>query len=212
MSPENPEPPGPAGTGTVVLITDRLSLRPLAPSDADEVYAACQDPDIQRWTTVPSPYERHHAEDFLNRIVAEGWRTGAALDFAVRLRGGGPLLGAAGVRRRSGPDRGDRDGGGVWELGFWTAREHRGRGYTAEAVTALARWTLAERDCHRLEWWAEVGNAGSRAVAERAGFRYEGVRRAGLLNHGTLRDCWIGALLPGDLGLPGPVAYLPPRG
>ncbi|MGW5696666.1 helix-turn-helix domain-containing protein, partial [Streptomyces asiaticus] len=32
-------------------------------ADTDAVFAACQDPDIQRWTSVPSPYERAHAAD-----------------------------------------------------------------------------------------------------------------------------------------------------
>jgi hypothetical protein len=63
----------------------------------------------------------------------------------------------------------------------------------------------------RVEWRAEVGNAASRAVAEKAGVVVEGTLRAGLLNKGTLRDCWVGGLLPSDLGLPGPYPYLPAR-
>ncbi|OKK07541.1 acetyltransferase [Streptomyces sp. CB03234] len=185
----------------VTLTTERLRLRPFTPADTDAVYAACQDPDIQRWTVVPSPYERQHAEDFLGRIVPDGWRTGYDLDFAVLPRAGGPLVGAIGVRGHS----------GVWEIGFWTAKEHRGNGYATEAVVALARWTFTTTGCTRLVWRAEVGNTGSRAVAEKAGFTVEGVQRAGLLNKGTLRDAWIGSLLPSDLGLPSTVPYLPAR-
>ncbi|WP_162252590.1 GNAT family N-acetyltransferase, partial [Streptomyces griseoruber] len=40
----------------VTLTTDRLVLRPLGPQDTDAVHAAAQDPDIRRWTTIPSPY------------------------------------------------------------------------------------------------------------------------------------------------------------
>ncbi|MCZ9345888.1 GNAT family N-acetyltransferase, partial [Streptomyces sp. TRM76130] len=32
------------------LTTDRLLLRTVGPQDTDAVLAACQDPDIQRWT------------------------------------------------------------------------------------------------------------------------------------------------------------------
>ncbi len=32
-----------------------LVLRPATPADADAVTAACQDPEIARWTSVPSP-------------------------------------------------------------------------------------------------------------------------------------------------------------
>lgn len=183
----------------VTLTTERLRLRPFTLDDTDAVHAACQDPEIQRWTMVPSPYERRHAEDFLGRIVPDGWRTGYDLDFAVLPRTGGPLVGAVGVRGHS----------GVWEIGFWTAKEHRGRGYAAEAVVALAEWTFTTTGCARLVWRAEVGNTGSRAVAQKAGFTVEGVQRAGLLNKGTLRDAWVGSLLPSDLGLPSTVPYLP---
>ncbi len=50
---------------------------------------------------------------------------------------------------------------------------------------------------------------GSRAVAEKAGFRVEGLLRAGILQRGTARDCWIGALLPEDLDLTPSLPYLP---
>ncbi len=68
------------------LTTDRLVLRPFRPADEEEVHAAAQDPDIQRWTQVPSPYERTHAHAFVNEIVPTGWREDTAYPFAVRLR------------------------------------------------------------------------------------------------------------------------------
>lgn len=51
--------------------------------------------------------------------------------------------------------------------------------------------------------------AGSRAVAEKAGFRVEGLLRASLYRAGSVRDSWVGALLPSDLGLTSAVPYLP---
>ncbi|MEV4946160.1 GNAT family N-acetyltransferase [Streptomyces sp. NPDC053755] len=184
----------------ITLTTPRLELRVFVPDDADEVHTACQDPDIQRWTTVPSPYTRQDAEYFLTRVVPDGWRDDTEYTFAVRLREGGPVLAAAGLHHpRS----------GSWEVGFWTAKEHRGRGYMTETVLALARWAFTELDCTRLEWRAEVGNTGSRAIAEKTGFTIEGVLRAGLPNKGTLRDSWVGSLLPSDLGLAGTTPYLP---
>ncbi|MFI8517325.1 GNAT family N-acetyltransferase [Streptomyces sp. NPDC085481] len=184
----------------ITLTTDRLRLRPFVPEDAEAVHAACQDPDIQRWTTVPSPYVRADAELFVTRIVPDGWRQDGEYSFAVEPLEGGPLLAAAGLHAR---------GQGIREVGFWLGKEHRGRGYMTEAVGALAHWAFTALGVHRLLWRAEVGNTASRAVAERAGFTLEGVERAGLVNNGTVRDAWIGSLLPSDLGLPSPVPYLP---
>uniref|UniRef100_A0AAU2VVZ0 GNAT family N-acetyltransferase n=1 Tax=Streptomyces sp. NBC_00008 TaxID=2903610 RepID=A0AAU2VVZ0_9ACTN len=185
----------------ITLTTDRLLLRPFAPGDAAEVYTACQDPDIQRWTVVPSPYSRADAELFTCRFSPVGWQDDSMYNFAVVLRDGGALTGALGINRGNQP--------GTYEVGFWAAGEHRGRGYMTEAVRRAARWTFTSLGGDRLEWRAETGNVPSRAVALRAGFVMEGDQRSGLLNKGVRRDTWTGALLPSDLGLPGTCAYLP---
>ncbi|MFE9794914.1 GNAT family N-acetyltransferase [Streptomyces goshikiensis] len=180
----------------ITLNTARLRLRPFGPADEEEVYAACQDPGIQRWTLVPSPYGRDHARSFVGEVAPAGWREESGYAFAARLAPDGPLVASVGVHL---------PGPGLYEIGYWAVREHRGRGYTTEAVLAAARWAFTELGAVRLEWRAEVGNHGSRAVAEKAGFRVEGTMRAALRTRDTLRDCWVGALLPSDLGLP----YLP---
>lgn len=78
----------------------------------------------------------------------------------------------------------------------------RGRGYAAEAVRALATWSFTGLGVQRLEWRAEAGNTASRAVAMKVGSAMEGVLRAAQTSDNSLRDTWIGALLPSDLGLP----------
>ncbi|PZT69360.1 GNAT family N-acetyltransferase [Streptomyces sp. SW4] len=183
----------------VTLTTDRLVLRTVGPQDTDAVYAACQDPDIQRWTTIPSPYLPGHARDFTERMVPDGWASDTMFTFGVFLPGG-DLTGMLGLTMRS---------PGTAEIGFWAAKEHRGNGYVTEAALAVCRWAFTERKIDRVEWRAETGNTASRAVAERAGFTLEGTLRAGLDNKGVRRDCWIASLLPSDLTLPTPTPYLP---
>lgn len=185
-----------------ILTTERLLLRPFEPADTEAVFQACQDPAIQRWTTVPSPYEREHAEGFVGRIVPDGWRLGVLHAFAVLTRDGGELAAAVSSITRD---------EGAAEIGYWAAKPHRGRGYVTEAVRAVAHWAFTARGVERLEWRAEVGNAASLAVAEKAGFVIEGIQRSGIVNKGVRRDSWTGALLPSDLGLPAAGPYLPAR-
>ncbi|WP_432125190.1 GNAT family N-acetyltransferase [Streptomyces sp. C10-9-1] len=185
----------------ITLTTERLVLRPFTAEDTRAVHQACQDPDIQRWTTVPSPYEWHHAAEFTEQVVPDGWRNGTMCTFAVLPREGGEVAASVAVTLRT--------FSGTWEVGYWTAEEHRGRGVMTEAVGAVAHWAFVRLGATRLEWRAEVGNRGSRAVAEKAGFRMEGVLRAALVNKDTLRDAWVGSLLPSDLGLAGTRSYLP---
>lgn len=189
----------------LTLTTERLELRPFAPRDADAVLRACQDADIQRWTTIPSPYRREHAEGFVNDICPRGWEGGTLLNFGTFTRQGGELVSSLGLYRTNASRTEDRRA----EVGFWTAREHRGRGYTTEAVLAVARWAFTDLGIERLEWLAEVGNVGSRAVAQKAGFVMEGALRSRIVSRGVRRDAWVGALLPSDLGVPAQQPYLP---
>ncbi|MFF4187823.1 GNAT family N-acetyltransferase [Streptomyces sp. NPDC001691] len=186
----------------VTLTTDRLLLRPVGPQDADAVWAACQDPDIQRCTTVPSPYLREHADGFTSAHGPDGWRNDTDYTFAVLTADSTTLVAVLGVTRR---------GPGLAELGFWAVKEHRGRGFMTEAATAAARWAFEAAAVDRLEWRAEVGNEASRAVALKVGFTMEGTLRSATVHQGSRRDSWVGALLPCDLGLPGVLPYLPAR-
>ncbi|AOP45574.1 GNAT family N-acetyltransferase [Streptomyces lydicus] len=206
----------------VTLTTERLVLRPFEPDDAPAVHAACQDPEIPRWTVVPSPYSHEEAERFVGTIVPEGWRDDTSYTFAVLSRADDTLVGAMSLVRLAQLRTPERQA----ELGYWTAKEQRGKGYTVEAGRAVLHWAFHDLGVERLEWLAEAGNEGSWGVARKLGFQREGTLRAKLLHDGTRRDCWIGSLLPSDLagaegpapagplGLPLPdtTPYLPHRG
>jgi RimJ/RimL family protein N-acetyltransferase len=192
---------------TTTLTTDRLFLRPFEERDTEALHAACQDPEIARWIPVPVPYRRKDAEEFVLGTNPGGWREDTMYNFAVFTKSSGDLVGSMGLVRLAhlrGPER-------QAELGYWTTKEQRGKGYTLEAGRAVTDWAFRTLGAERLEWVAEVGNAGSRAVAERLGFVMEGIQRARIVHRGTRRDAWVAALLPGDRGLTMETPYLPAR-
>ncbi|MBH1932730.1 GNAT family N-acetyltransferase [Streptomyces sp. AV19] len=188
----------------ISLTTERLVLRPFLPSDAPDVHAACQDPEIPRYTPVPSPYTDGHARAYVEESCPAGWRDDTAYTFGVFTRDEGRLAGAMALMRLA-LDVPARQA----EIGYWTAKEQRGRGYTAEAAREVVRWAFEDLGAERLEWIAEAGNTGSRAVALRCGFRMQGTVRGLIVHNGTRRDAWTATLLPSDLGLPSPTPYLP---
>ncbi|MEU3193686.1 GNAT family protein [Streptomyces sp. NPDC006992] len=210
----------------ITLRTERLLLRPFEERDAAALAAACDDPDIQRFVPVPEPYTLNDAEEFVRGVSANGWREDTMYNFGVFTRGGadgsgdggaedgraadggtgGELVGSMGLVRLS-LHTAERQA----ELGFWTARGHRRKGYTAEAARAVADWAFTALGVERLEWLAQVENTGSRAVAQRLGFVEEGIARARIVHRGTRRDARVAALLPPDLGHPQPTPYLPSR-
>jgi RimJ/RimL family protein N-acetyltransferase len=167
------------------LTGDRLRLRPWRPDDAAAVFEACQDPEIQRWTQVPVPYGRADAEGFVSGIAADTWAEGGAL-FAVEARTSGALLCSIGLFPPT---------DGVGGVGYWTIPEHRGRGYTAEALEILTAWVFAELGLRRVELVVDPANTGSRRVAERAGFFAEGLLRQRFLHRGQPSDVLLYARL-----------------
>jgi RimJ/RimL family protein N-acetyltransferase len=180
----------------VTLRTARLELSLPRPDDVDAIYEACQDPDIQRYTPVPSPYERQHAEAFVNR-VPEDWEAGQHLTWVIRE--GETLVGTIGLYRI--------DGRGTGELGYWIAPGSRGGGRLREAAEAVIDWGFSPTgtDLTRIEWRAVVGNVASARVARALGFRYEGTLRGALVNARKDRDDgWIAGLLRDDDRMPHP--------
>ncbi|MEV0719303.1 GNAT family N-acetyltransferase [Asanoa sp. NPDC050611] len=174
------------------IIEDGLVIRAWRPEDAAAVERACQDPDIQRWTSVPVPYRREHADFFVAQLSPTKWQDGTGAPLGVFDEGTGELLGSSGLISLS-PDR------RVAEIGYWTAPWARGRGAATAATRAVARWATDELGVRRLVWRAEVGNHASRLVALRAGFTMEGIARQDVEDRdGSRRDAWVGSLLTGD--------------
>lgn len=165
-----------------------MRLRPWHPDDAPAVYDACQDPEVQRWTQVPVPYAPEHAEGFVGEIAAATWADGGAL-FAVEPVDGGPLIASMGVV----PPR-----DGFASAGYWSVAGHRGHGFTAEALGVLTAWAFADLGLHRMELHVDPANAGSRRVAERAGYRAEGLIRQRFLHRGQPGDFLLYARLATD--------------
>jgi RimJ/RimL family protein N-acetyltransferase len=174
--------PDPALAGELVL------LRPLEPPDVEAVFAACQDPEIARWTTIPQPYRREHAVGFVADSIA-AWQAGRDPTFAIVDRAAAAVVGCIGLR-------GESHG---FEIGYWMAPAGRGRGLTSEAVRLVSHWALRELAAERIGLLVYAGNEASARVAQRAGYRREGLLRRYAMQRGVARDCIVHSLIRDDL-------------
>jgi RimJ/RimL family protein N-acetyltransferase len=150
------------------LTDGAVTLRPKRAGDVDAIVAACQDPEIPRWTSVPAPYTAADAQAFM-RLSEASARIGAAAEL-VAVDGDDRLLGAFSLM-----ELGRRPAYG--EIGYWLAPWARGRGVATRAVLLLREWALRELGVTRIEILVEDDNGPSRRVAERAGFADTGEHR-----------------------------------
>lgn len=62
-------------------------------------------------------------------------------------------------------------------LGYWLAEAQRGKGLMTASCRAVIRHAFEVLELHRIEIRCATANRRSRAIPERLGFRFEGVRR-----------------------------------
>ena len=117
-------------------------------SDGPAIVAGATDPEVVRYTVVPSPYGDEDLDKIL-QIADEGWSAGTDAVFAVcdaarpdELLG---LLGLHGVELGLEP-------GGRAEIGYWMRPEGRGRGLMSRAAVLATSWAVHELDLAMLSW------------------------------------------------------------
>jgi ribosomal-protein-serine acetyltransferase len=144
-------------------------LRPLEEADADELYRLI---DANRAHLAPwLPWAAGQTWDATLELIRMARRQAAANDgFQAALVSGGGIVGMAGFHGVNWPH-------GSTTIGYWLDEGHQGRGLMTRAVRTLVDHAFGESGLHRVEIQAAIGNARSRAIPERLGFREEGVRR-----------------------------------
>ena len=176
--------------------TPRLRLRRLAETDALGLHAAYGDPDaMQFWDAPPSRDLAETAARIRQSIeISPQWHAA----FAVLLRDGGEFVGMVNYHRRVPQQR-------RLAVGWILARPWWGQGLAEEATRALLEHCFTALDAHRIEAHIEPDNAASLRLAERLGFRREGLMRDQLFVDGKPRDALLYALLRPDWGNPAPL-------
>jgi RimJ/RimL family protein N-acetyltransferase len=159
-------------------------------TDVDAIYDACQDPAIVRFTRVPFPYSRIHAQAFV-RNAAHELRAGSGVHLVSADPHTDELTGVVGLvvdhTRRSA------------EVGYWVAPAARGRGVARRGVRLMVGWAVPTIGLERVQLMADLRNLASQRVAEACGFRREGVLRSYEDRLGERIDYVMFSVLPGEL-------------
>lgn len=149
----------------VEIIAGRLHLRPWEERDVDVVLRAGTDPGVQRWTQVPVPYTRAHAEDVVGRDVPEQWTAEGELVWAVCEATTGAPLASVGLHPPRPEPLGVRLAGGSG-----TARSATGGGPRGCPPTGRS----GRRRRFRRQGWCRSATCSCWWVTERAPERWAG--------------------------------------
>jgi [ribosomal protein S5]-alanine N-acetyltransferase len=176
-----------------------VTLRATARRDLPAMIEQCRDPEMIRWTTVPTPpdgYQLRDAEEFL-ALTAAGWTTGERLGWTIEGQRGSErgFCGSIGLRL---------EGGGIAEVGFGLHPAARGRSIMNAALHLVCAYGFDDAGLHVIRWRAVAGNWASRRVAAKAGFVFDGMVRRLLPHRGELLDGWIATLSRDDRRVPQP--------
>ena len=130
------------------------SIRDITPTDASWIFDACQDEQIQYWTTVPKPYLMEHATSFTANALNEYkiWIIENEQNKPVG------VISIHTVNEDS-----------VAEIGYWVAPWGRGMGATKDAIKSLAEYAKTQPDIKSIQATISDLNIASQKVAIAAG-------------------------------------------
>jgi RimJ/RimL family protein N-acetyltransferase len=151
---------------TVLLETERLSLRAFTPDDVDHLYELNADRDVMWLLNGGEPTPRAEVRDriipfFLGFYERHGF--GGPGFWATEAKGTGEFLGWFHLR----PD----EAGGV-DLGYRLRKAAWNKGYATEGGLALVRWSFTRMGAPRVFAHTMCANSASRRVMDKCGLTF----------------------------------------
>jgi len=172
------------------LETERLVLREIVPSDAEDLFRIFSDEEtMEYWSSRPftSVGQAVRLIESISRQVREG----TGIHWAITQRGDDRLIGKCGYNEwRKAHRRGD--------ISYIVARELWGRGVVSEAIRAVIDYGFDHMNLHSVEAGVTPGNDGSTRMLEKLGFCLEGHLRESFLVEDVFVDSLIYSLLRKD--------------
>lgn len=171
------------------LRTERLLLRGVRASDLEPLLARRNHPEVASLQSWPLPYTREQAQGAVDAMgqVAEP-TSGEWFMFTIADVDDAEVFGDLALKL-------EWDGRAA-EVGYTLAREHWGKGYASEALTALLDWLFDVVGVTRVAATLHPENLASARVVERCGFVFEGHTRNSYWVGDENSDDWLYGLTP----------------
>ena len=161
----------------VIHISKNIILDGIVKQDIPDLVSFLNDRELYDNTlSVPYPYNKSDAEEFLQNATLFEAEFNRKKDWAIRYKG--QLVGGIGLLFNYGVDSPKS------EMGYWLAKPFRGNGYMSAIVEGFSNWVFKNTNLKRLEASVFDFNHASKRVLEKAGYIQKEFRRNAFLKDG----------------------------
>lgn len=169
------------------IVTERLLLRKLLPTDASDMYEYASLSSVTRYLLWNPHPDLNYTKRYLAYLQAR-YRLGEFYDFALICRADNKMIGTCGFVRF---DTANESA----EVGYVLNPHYYNQGYATEALRAVLDFGFTTLGLHRIEARYMKDNAASRRVMEKCGMQFEGVFHHLMFIKGRYEDIGICAAI-----------------
>ena len=170
------------------LETERLILRPVALSDAQDMFDYASDAETVEWVSFAAHTSVEETADTIRNVFLTRQEKGNPAAFALVLKANGTMIGTCDFFKGYGDD--------VFELGYILNKAYWRQGLMFEAAQAVIQYAFQDFGVRRLMIRHYQENKKSQGMIEKLGFHYEGTLRKFALNkHQTYSNMLIYSIL-----------------
>ncbi len=173
-----------------MIYGERVRLRAIERSDIPTFVRWFNDPEVRQYLLMHAPISTAQEERWFEDMLQRQQRREEFL-FTVEARVGDEWvpIGNVGLRRINWKDRRAVLGIALGEKAYWD------QGYGTDATHTMLRFAFEELNLHRVELEVFDENVRARRCYEKAGFRYEGIRRQAVFSEGRYHDVHLMSVL-----------------
>ena len=145
----------------VTIETERLLIRPVTVSDAEEIYKWTSDPDVTKYMIYATHPNIEHTRQWLESLNINDEDS---YDLGFVYKETGQLIGMGGIVYRKEDDR--------WVIGYNLRKDHWGRGIVVEALNAIIDHVRKHREIKAIVGQFAIENTKSKRVMEKLGMHF----------------------------------------
>ncbi|MFO7820268.1 MAG: GNAT family protein [Halanaerobacter sp.] len=176
-----------------VLETDRLWLRELKLSDAQDLFDVFSNPKVMRYYNL-HPFDSLAQAKELVRNYSEAFEEQKLLRWGLEYKDKDKLIGSCGLYDW-------KENFARATIGYELASQYWEEGFMSEAIKEIIRFGFRKMRLNRVQALVEPPNEASRQLLKSIGFQEEGLLREYMFYKGEYKDLVIYSLLKRDFNL-----------